>query len=146
TLSIRAPSRPFRGTGKCLWEQKALSVQQERAFCSQRHFPVAQPFALPVGLFGELESVFGDKKPFPATRKGRFEHKATFQFPEKAYWEREWLGTVKVEDENEATRFSVLRAFSPYVLVVILLVITRTVPAVKSALTGESATLSFPNL
>ena len=82
----------------------------------------------------------------PAARKGLFVPKDTFQFPEKAYWEREWLGTVKVEDENEATRFSVLRAFSPYVLVVILLVITRTVPAVKSALTGESATLSFPNL
>ncbi|HLR83237.1 MAG TPA: L-lactate permease [Paenalcaligenes sp.] len=82
----------------------------------------------------------------PAARKGLFVPKDTFQFPEKAYWEREWLGTVKVEDENEATRFSVVRAFSPYVLVVILLVITRTVPAVKSALTGESATLSFPNL
>lgn len=82
----------------------------------------------------------------PAARKGLFVPKDTFQFPEKAYWEREWLGTVKVEDENEAPRFSVLRAFSPYVLVVILLVITRTVPAVKSALTGESATLSFPNL
>ncbi|HLS16540.1 MAG TPA: L-lactate permease [Paenalcaligenes sp.] len=82
----------------------------------------------------------------PAARKGLFVPKDTFQFPEKAYWEREWLGTVKVEDENETPRFSVLRAFSPYVLVVILLVITRTVPAVKSVLTGDSATLSFPNL
>lgn len=82
----------------------------------------------------------------PAARKGIFVPKDTFQFPEKAYWEREWLGSLKVEDESETPRFTVLRAFSPYVLVVVLLVVTRTVPAVKSALTGASATLSFPNL
>lgn len=82
----------------------------------------------------------------PAARRGWFVPKDTFQFPEKAYWERQWLGSLKVEDETETPRFTVLRAFSPYVLVVALLVITRTVPAVKSALTGASATIAFPNL
>src|SRR5699024_1743110 len=56
----------------------------------------AQPFALPVGLFGELESGFVLKTPFPCSRKGLFVTKDTFQFPEKAYWEREWLGNWKV--------------------------------------------------
>jgi lactate permease len=50
-------------------------------------------------------------------------------------------------DNVEAKQsFSVLRAFSPYVLVVLLLILTRTVPAVKAWLTGPSATIKVEAL
>lgn len=82
-----------------------------------------------------------------AAKKGLFLPKATFDFPPKAQWEKSWLGTLSMDDAAQGTSsFSVVRAFSPYVLVVALLVITRTVPAIKEALTGSAATLKFANL
>src|SRR5699024_1641106 len=62
-------------------------------------------------------------------------------------WEKEWLGTVKVDAASQGTpKFGPIRAFSPYILVVLLLVITRTIEPVTKMLTGEAATISFPNL
>ncbi len=43
-------------------------------------------------------------------------------------------------------RISLLNAWFPYVLVAILLVITRTVTEVKTFLTGESVTILIDNL
>jgi len=83
----------------------------------------------------------------PAARRGFLLPKETFDFPERDYWEPEWLGSIRVAQESEQSpKFSVLRAFSPYVIVVILLVITRIVPSVKNALTGPNATINFDNL
>lgn len=95
-----------------------------------------------------LGSLIGLLIVVPAARKGFLAPKDTFDFPERDSWESQWLGTVKVEENNGngKERFSTIRAFSPYILVVILLVITRTIPAVKGMLTGPSATISFPNL
>lgn len=93
-----------------------------------------------------LGSLIGLLIVVPAARKGLFVPKDTFDFPEQAYWEKDWLGTVKVSQDNGAPRFTVLRAFAPYILVVIFLVITRVVTPIKAALTSAGATLSFPNL
>ena len=83
----------------------------------------------------------------PAARRGWFRPEQTFDFPPRARWESSWLGTLSTDAEDKATsRFSVLRAFSPYVLVVAFLIFTRTVPAVKAFLTGPTTTLQFPNL
>src|SRR5690625_3717007 len=83
----------------------------------------------------------------PAARKGWFQPKDTFDFPERDSWEQEWLGTVKVDAASQGTpQFRTIRAFSPYILVVVLLVITRTIPPITEMLTGDAATLSFPNL
>ena len=53
--------------------------------------------------------------------------------------------TSRTSDDARA-RFSVLRAFAPYVLVVLLLILTRTVAPVKAFLTGPDTTLRFANL
>ncbi|AMM26086.1 L-lactate permease [Variovorax sp. PAMC 28711] len=82
----------------------------------------------------------------PAARRGWFVPKETFDFPPRERWLPSWLGTVEAHDEKMPARFSVLRAFSPYALVVLLLIITRTVAPVKAFLTGPDTTLRFANL
>ncbi|HLR12636.1 MAG TPA: L-lactate permease [Burkholderiaceae bacterium] len=94
-----------------------------------------------------LGSLVGLAIVIPAARKGFLVPRDIFDFPERDSWEQRWLGTVKVEEAARTGRqFSTLRAFSPYILVVILLVVTRTIPPVKQALTGAAATIDFPNL
>ncbi|MGE8548242.1 MAG: L-lactate permease [Alcaligenes sp.] len=82
-----------------------------------------------------------------AARKGWFQPSQTFDFPDRRQWPSHWLGTVNMDDASrQGPRFSVLRAFSPYVLVVLLLILTRTVPSVKAWLTGPDATLKVDGI
>ncbi len=94
-----------------------------------------------------LGSLVGMAIVIPAARRGWLQPKEIFDFPERDNWETQWLGTVKVEQAAQTDKhYSALKAFSPYILVVLLLVITRTVGPVKALLTGSSATLDFPDL
>lgn len=84
-----------------------------------------------------------------AAKKGFLLPKETFDFPPRAQWEKNWLGTLADTDEGATTatpKFSVLRAFSPYVLVIALLILTRTVAPLKAFLTGPMTTLRFSEL
>ncbi len=83
-----------------------------------------------------------------AAKKGFLVPKETFDFPPRAAWEKSWLGTVASDDQDDASapRFSVLRAFSPYLLVVALLVLTRTVAPLKAFLTGPLTTIKISGL
>ncbi len=84
-----------------------------------------------------------------AAKKGLFLPKETFDFPPRAQWEKNWLGTLADTDDSAAAtapKFSILRAFSPYVLVIALLILTRTVAPLKAFLTGPMTTLRFSEL
>lgn len=82
-----------------------------------------------------------------AAKKGFLVPKENFDFPPRASWEAKWIGTVSDDADNTAApKFSVLRAFSPYVLVVALLILTRTVAPLKAFLTGPLTTLKIPAL
>lgn len=82
-----------------------------------------------------------------AAKKGFLVPKENFDFPPRAAWEEKWLGTVTSDDSVQgASRFSVLRAFSPYVLVVALLILTRTIAPLKAFLTGPLTTFKIPAL
>ena len=83
-----------------------------------------------------------------AAKKGFLVPKETFDFPPRAAWEQKWLGTLSEDDTDNAVapKHSVLRAFSPYVLVVALLILTRTIPQLKAFLTGPVTTLKFTGL
>lgn len=83
-----------------------------------------------------------------AAKKGFLVPKETFDFPPRAAWEQKWLGTLSEDDTDNAVapKHSVLRAFSPYVLVVALLILTRTIPELKAFLTGPVTTLKFTGL
>lgn len=67
--------------------------------------------------------------------------KETFDFGKRENWEQEWLGTMAAPTdamEHKATQpFGLLRAFSPYLIVIGILIVTRTVPAIKSWLSSN---------
>ncbi|MGG6432331.1 L-lactate permease [Anoxybacillus sp. D401a] len=85
----------------------------------------------------------------PAAKAGLFMPKDTFDFEKRSEWEQEWIGRLNNEQVNIVQgnkRISLLNAWFPYVLVAILLVITRTVTEVKTFLTGESVTILIDNV
>lgn len=85
----------------------------------------------------------------PAAKKGFLQPKNIFDFPEQSKWHESWMGELKHDnhDENIAPKFSLLSAFSPYLIVIVLLIVTR-VPALglKGLLNSDALTLKFTNL
>ncbi|EGK10113.1 glycolate/L-lactate:H+ symporter [Psychrobacter sp. 1501(2011)] len=74
--------------------------------------------------------------------------KEIFDFGPRESWDQDWLGTLAQEDfdNSVAPKFSVLRAFSPYAIVIGLLIITRVIEPLQTFLTGDSTTIVFSNL
>ncbi len=83
----------------------------------------------------------------PAAKKGFLVPKTTFDFPPRSQWESTWIGTLADDDHNDdKPHFSVFRAFSPYVIVIALLILTRTVKPLKDFLLGDALTVEFAKL
>lgn len=84
----------------------------------------------------------------PAAKRGFLMPKETFDFAPRANWDKDWLGTLAEEkvDDSVAPKFSILRAFSPYIIVIALLIITRVIAPLKAFLTGDMTTITFANL
>jgi lactate permease len=72
--------------------------------------------------------------------KGFLMPKDVWDFPPRERWSDRWMGTVDPTKEAAAlTRnMSMVRAWSPYVIVAALLLVTRNVPAVKEFLAGPA--------
>ena len=80
-----------------------------------------------------------------AARVGFLLPKTTWDFAPADKWPSEWLGSVEMKlDDLTAKPMSALRAWLPYVLVGMLLVISRVFPEVSAAL--KSVALKFPDL
>lgn len=79
----------------------------------------------------------------PAAKAGFLMPKQTFDFPARSDWVSEWMGNLPITDSQEAPKFSIIRALSPYLIVIVLLVVTRTIPEVKKFLTGPNFTIKF---
>ena len=80
-----------------------------------------------------------------AARAGFLVPKRTWDFADAREWPSEWLGTVEMKLEDLAARpMSTFRAWLPYVIVGVLLVISRVFPQVGAAL--KSVSLSFANI
>ncbi|MEW6663110.1 MAG: L-lactate permease [Bacillota bacterium] len=62
-----------------------------------------------------------------AARKGWFVPKDTWDFPDKSEWDAEWIGAASVEIKNNNGRnnISLASAWFPYVLVALMLVLSR---------------------
>ncbi|WP_227431198.1 L-lactate permease [Psychrobacter sp. I-STPA6b] len=84
----------------------------------------------------------------PAAKAGFLVPKETFDFAPRSDWDPAWLGTLAEEkfDDSVAPRFSIIRAFSPYIIVIVLLIITRVVAPLKAFLVGDMTTIKFANL
>ncbi|MBU1329712.1 MAG: L-lactate permease [Gammaproteobacteria bacterium] len=80
-----------------------------------------------------------------AARAGFLMPRSTWDFAPANEWPSEWLGTVEMKlDSLTAKPMSALRAWLPYVLVGLLLVISRVFPAVGNAL--KAVVVNFPDL
>jgi lactate permease len=73
-------------------------------------------------LFGGL---IGLTIVIPAARRGWFLPKTVWQFQEEEKWDEDWKGTLKTKPIGETGKVSVVRAWIPYVLVSLLLILTR---------------------
>ncbi|EGY52181.1 L-lactate permease [Neisseria shayeganii] len=83
----------------------------------------------------------------PAAKKGFLQPKEVFDFPERSKWESTWIGSLTEDDQQDnKPTFSVFRAFSPYLIVIALLILTRTVKPLKAFLTGEYTTITLSEL
>ncbi|MDO5651667.1 MAG: L-lactate permease [Moraxella sp.] len=124
---------------------------QKRSFIEGLH---AAPFAIFAGLAftvpyyltarfvgpelpSLLGSVVGLAIVVPAAKYGFLTPKTTFDFEPRDKWDKDWISSLAADnDDNEVPKYSTLRAFSPYLLVIGILIITRTVPAIKAYLTS----------
>lgn len=80
-----------------------------------------------------------------AAKKGFLLPKTAWDFPERKSWNSEWVGTVEPgELKDETPQMKSVLAWMPYVLVALILVITR-VPAfgIKQILTGANLTIAW---
>ena len=74
------------------------------------------------------------------SRMGFLMPKKTWDFAPRETWPAIWMGTVDPNKEKAqlTKKMSLARAWSPYLIVVALLLITRNVPAIKEFLTGPA--------
>ena len=103
------------------------------------------PYALAGVLLGpEFPSMIGAMVGLaivvPAARRGFLMPRTTWDFPESSSWPDEWIGKLDIKLDQVAGRapMSVFMGWLPYVLLAVLLVISRTVAPVKEALLSLS--------
>ncbi|MFP6764981.1 MAG: L-lactate permease, partial [Planctomycetaceae bacterium] len=129
---------------------EGLSVWRFALFAA---FAMTVPYVLVARFLGPefpslLGGLIGLAIVVPAARRGFLVPQGEpWRFAEKEVWDAEWSGTVKLRSEPEAERMSLILAWSPYLLVAVLLVITR-IPelGVKPLLTAEQVSIRIPNL
>ncbi|MBU3031067.1 L-lactate permease [Paracoccus marinaquae] len=84
----------------------------------------------------------------PAAKRGFLIPTEVFDFPPRRQWDDAWVGKLDDLEDHRAGQpmMPLLKAWAPYVFVVALLVLTRTVAPVKAWLTSPQTTLTFENL
>ncbi|GAB7081337.1 L-lactate permease [Megalodesulfovibrio paquesii] len=81
-------------------------------------------------------------------KKGLFLPKETWDFAPQAEWEKEWTGEIKAEDKCTYTaHMSQARAWTPYVLIGLILVLTRIGSlGLKGMLTSPAVTIAIKDI
>ncbi len=112
------------------------------------------PYVLVAWLLGpEFPSIVGGLVGLvivvTAAKRGFLVPKDVFQFEDRKYWQPEWIS--RFQDQPEPVRssgvtISMLQALVPYIVVVALLVITRTVEPVQAFLRSPEMTLSWTGI
>ena len=84
----------------------------------------------------------------PAARRGFLIPKETFDFPPRNQWDEAWVGKLDDLEDHNAHRplMPLLKAWAPYVVVVILLVLTRTIAPIKGFLVSPAVTIALDDL
>ena len=108
-------------------------------------FAFVIPYAL-VGVFlgPEFPSMIGAMVGLaivvPAARRGFLIPKDTWDFPDASQWPSSWTGSIqiKLDELSEKVPMSPLRGWTPYVLLAIFLVASRTIDPLRAALNSLS--------
>lgn len=130
-LLVVATMTRFFGTKRSFAE--GLEVWRFALFAA---FSMTIPYLLVATFLGpEFPSMFGGLIGLaivvPAAKRGFLmpAKEREWRFPERAVWEPDWSSTLAApankEDDDSAPRMSLLRAWSPYFVIAVLLVITR---------------------
>lgn len=114
------------------------------------------PYSLCAYFLGpEFPSMFGGLAGLAiillTVRRGFLMPKKPFDFPDRKLWPKYWMGTAPVnldDDASDKVQMSLGRAWSPYIVVALVIVITRLVPEIKGWLTQASLpmTISFNDI
>ena len=88
------------------------------------------PYVLVARFLGpEFPSIFGGLAGMliliPATRAGFLVPKKKWDFPARSGWEPNWSGSITMDRDGPAPRISLVKAWLPYALIGLLLVLTR---------------------
>ena len=84
-----------------------------------------------------------------ATKAGFLQPKRVWNFAPEEEWDNEWKGEFHVDAHQTGSNVSrghFLKAWSPYLIVAALLVLTRTVPMLKSWVTSSAVTFQWANI
>jgi lactate permease len=108
------------------------------------------PYVLVANLLGpEFPSMIGGLVGLaiiiPAAKKGFLMPKTTWDFAPSSQWEKGWTGQLKISDEKPKRSISMMSAWMPYVLVALLLAVTR-VKFLPFAGWIQSAVISLENV
>lgn len=84
----------------------------------------------------------------PAAQRGFLVPKQVFDFPPRARWDDAWVGKLEDLEDHRAgdAPMPLLKAWAPYLFVVALLVLTRTIAPIKAWLNSPDVTLIFADL
>jgi lactate permease len=113
-------------------------------------FAMTVPYVLTAIFLGpEFPSLFGGLIGLAlvmfTSSRGFLMPKDVWDFPERSRWNPRWTGSIEPDAEVVGKRMSMVRAWTPYVLVGALLVLTRTVAPVTEFLATTTA-VPFENL
>ena len=86
----------------------------------------------------------------PAAKAGFLVPKTKWEFPERSRWHKSWSGNAGEDEESDSLKLSgpsAVRAWMPYILAALLLVITR-IPqlGIKALITSPAVTISWPKI
>ena len=102
-------------------------------------------FTIPYSLTGyfigpEFPSLIGSLTGLaiviPLAKKGFLVPKKPWDFPEKKSWPKEWTSTSSDDQEKAGKEMSIFRAWSPYILVALLLLSSRLFTPLKAILSS----------
>jgi lactate permease len=95
-------------------------------------FSMTVPYLIVANVLGpEFPSILGGLIGLaivvPAAKAGFLVPKSadTWDFPPRSDWEDEWTGSIEIKDEDEECAMGMVKAWSPYLMVAVLLIVTR---------------------
>jgi lactate permease len=108
------------------------------------------PYVLVAWLLGPefpslLGGAFGLALVMYTSSKGFLMPKETWDFPPRESWLDRWMGSITPDATVADRRMSIVRAWTPYGLVALLLIVTRVIDPITNFLTTTTA-IPFSNL